>query len=80
MGTVEDSEYPRVLSPFSKGPITQFVLEGKGALKSPEVPPDNVSLLACAVIYHYQLLSELKALADGKIDWLIYDVLCSFKH
>jgi hypothetical protein len=45
MGTVEDADYPRVFSPLMKGPITQFVLEGKQALKSPEVPPDAVSAL-----------------------------------
>ena len=43
MGTMEEREYPRVFSPLTKGPITQFVLEGKQALKSPEVP-DNVSV------------------------------------
>ncbi|KAH3889011.1 hypothetical protein DPMN_013057 [Dreissena polymorpha] len=40
MATVDDSQYPRVFSPHTKGPITQFVLEGKQLPKSPEVPPD----------------------------------------
>ncbi|KAK3593878.1 hypothetical protein CHS0354_011483 [Potamilus streckersoni] len=31
---MEDTEYPRVLSPLTKGPITHFVLEGK-QVKSP---------------------------------------------
>lgn len=34
---MEDPEYPRVLSPLTKGPITQFVLEGK-QVKSPDIP------------------------------------------
>ena len=34
---MEDPEYPRVLSPLTKGPITQFILEGK-QVKSPDIP------------------------------------------
>lgn len=49
MGTMEDSEYPRVFSPLTKGPITQFVLEGKQALKSPEIP-DNVSKIIIVIL------------------------------
>lgn len=41
MGTLEETEYPRVFSPLAKGPITQFVLEGK-QVKSPEVPHEDV--------------------------------------
>jgi len=42
MATVDDSQYPRVFSPHIKGPITQFVLEGKQVVKTPEVPQDEV--------------------------------------
>ncbi|WAR07836.1 hypothetical protein MAR_017904 [Mya arenaria] len=41
MATMEESQYPQVFSPHTKGPITQFVLEGK-QVKTPEVPHDHM--------------------------------------
>ena len=37
MKMMEEPEYPRVTSPMTKGPITQFVLEGK-QVKTPDIP------------------------------------------
>ena len=44
---MEDPEYPRVLSPLTKGPITQFVLEGK-QVKTPDIPD-----VSCRIFWNF---------------------------
>jgi len=51
MATVEEGDYPQVFSSLTKGPITQFVLEGK-QVTGPElhVPQDDaVSYRNCSL-------------------------------
>ena len=60
---MEDPEYPRVLSPLTKGPITQFILEGK-QVKSPDIPDVRYNLINPVI---FMAVNQVISMAFNKV-------------